>query len=167
MCGVKFMVVPTYWFKTRKVIKEAGYKPIFFSYKWQIYENTRSYPRAFAVAAFRQSALIDTSMPNACRLVAFTQDQQLIDRARSYSIADAATNSNLNLQIDEDPVRITQYHHDRIVIEADLKKPAIIVLTDNFHPNWSATANGAMTPVGLVDETFRGIALRQGKPAWS
>lgn len=158
LMGVRFFVVSAYWAKTRKFLEEMGCKKCFISTTWDIYENPNAFPRAFAVCAIQNSKLIT---PESCRATAFTSDTRLLKEATNAGIA--INDNNVELpQTDNDSCKITSYHNDSVVIETSLEQPSIVVLTDNWHPNWNARLDGKPVYVGLVDETFRGAVVPKG-----
>ena len=48
-------------------------------------------------------------------------------------------------------------------MEADMETPGLVVLADQWHPGWKATADGQPTPVYRVNHAIRGIAVPRGK----
>jgi hypothetical protein len=57
---------------------------------------------------------------------------------------------------------ITTYRNTHVEITGTTNQPSLVVLTDNWHPNWSASLNGAPTPIVRVNETFRGLWVPAG-----
>ncbi len=161
LSGVRYFVVATFWFKTRKFLEDAGCTRYFASTRLHIYENPNAYPRAFAVSALTEQALIDSALPNACRSIAYSDDKLLLKDARRAEIP-VAGKGLVPVTIKDSACTISSYHNDKVVIEAKLEQPSIVVLTDNWHPNWSATLDGKPVYIGLVDETFRGVVVPKG-----
>jgi uncharacterized membrane protein YfhO len=58
--------------------------------------------------------------------------------------------------------RIVEEAPERVVIEARTAAPALLVLADNYDPNWVATLDGRVAPLLRVDYTFRGVPLPAG-----
>ncbi|MBC7999951.1 MAG: YfhO family protein [Leptolyngbya sp.] len=161
LTGTKFLVCATYWFKTRKLLEANGYVSVFNSQKWQIYESKHVYPRAFAVKTFYQAREINVDVPQIARSVAFTNDQELISQARAAGIKEATKLAYVAPET-HDFVTINSYHHDTVSLNASVDQPSIIILSDNWHPNWRATIDGQPAHIGIVDETFRGIVVPSG-----
>jgi hypothetical protein len=61
------------------------------------------------------------------------------------------------------PSTITTYRNTRVAITGVASGPSLIVLTDNWHENWSAVLNGAPTSIVRVNETFRGVWVPAGE----
>jgi hypothetical protein len=165
--GVKYIVVPFNFNEYIKYFSSNGYKPVFETPWTIIFENKNVYPRIFAVSAlingethFKDSSLRD---------IAFTKDKKLLGLAEAYGIKIDQSNSTSagdlkNLKtIPNSAVQILEYHHAHITAAANLSEPAVIVLPDNWHPNWKAFVNGRSAYIGIVNETFRGIVLPAGQ----
>jgi uncharacterized membrane protein YfhO len=58
--------------------------------------------------------------------------------------------------------RIIEEAPERVVVEAHTAAPALLVLADNYDPNWVATLDGRGVPLLRVDYTFRGVPLPAG-----
>lgn len=162
LTGTKFIVCATYWFKTRKLLEANGYVSVFNSERWQIYENKNVYPRAFAVKTFYRSNDMNVDIPKITRSVAFTIDPELLKAAEAAKILE--TNALASVAFEEESVvTINSYHHDTVSLTTNTNVPSIVILTDNWHPNWHATIDGQPAHIGLVDETFRGVVAPAGK----
>lgn len=68
----------------------------------------------------------------------------------------------LELPIDPTPVRIAIYTPNRMVIEADLEVPGLLVLSEVWYPGWHVRANGEAVPIHRVEGTLRGVYLDAG-----
>ena len=58
--------------------------------------------------------------------------------------------------------QIESYRNASVVIKGDAKSDGLVVLTDNWHPNWAASLNGAEADIIKVQGTFRGIKVAKG-----
>jgi hypothetical protein len=63
----------------------------------------------------------------------------------------------LNFQSTLRKTEITQYKNTEVQLEGYADKPMLIVITDNWQKNWKATVNGSLSPILLVNDTFRGV----------
>lgn len=61
------------------------------------------------------------------------------------------------------PVNIRLYEPDRVVLEADMRAPGLLVLSDAWHPGWSARVDGQPVPIPIVNLTVRGVVLPAGR----
>jgi len=50
-----------------------------------------------------------------------------------------------------------------LIVEANVRKPAFLVVTDSFYPGWEASDNQATTKLFLADGLNRAVFLRPGK----
>ena len=64
---------------------------------------------------------------------------------------------------------ITEYGATRVVIEAELNRAALLVLSDTFYPGWEVDVNNVAAKPLRVDGAFRGVMLDKGKSkvVWS
>ncbi|MEZ5435297.1 MAG: YfhO family protein [Pseudomonadales bacterium] len=59
-----------------------------------------------------------------------------------------------------DTVSVT---NTEVVARVMVSQPAVLVLSDTWHPSWRATVDGKPTYLGRVNEAFRGMVLPAGK----
>lgn len=161
LCGVKYILVSPFWPKTIKTLKNYGCKRVFPFAPWQIFENTRVYPRAFLTEAVANTDYLCENADDRARSVAFTKDQMLIEDCERLKIPAAQLNGALAQSFPQ-AVTIAEYHNDKVVINTQANKATVLILTDNWHPNWKARLDGQPVHLGLVDETFRGVAVPSG-----
>lgn len=161
LMGVRYFVVSHYWPKTKKSLEDSGCQKYFVSPVWDIYENNHAFPRAFAASSIQDSALITENGKGSARNTAFTTDAVLLKEAAEAGIPDTSRAFS-SPTIDDSACTITSYHNDNVSIDTTLQQPAIVILTDNWHPNWTAKMDGNPVHVGLVDETFRGVVVPKG-----
>jgi hypothetical protein len=58
--------------------------------------------------------------------------------------------------------RIVGYEPDRVTIDANLARPGIVVLSDNWFPGWKAEVDGRSANVDRVDYLMRGTVVGAG-----
>jgi len=160
LCGVKYIAVSPSWPKTIEALKNYGCKVVFIFPPWQIFENPKAYPRAFLATSISNLNGLGENEDDRARSVAFSQDARLIEDCKRLNIplAPAATET----RADHASAAITEYHNDKVRIKSNSEKPAVLILTDNWHPNWRARMDGEPVHIGLVDETFRAVAVPAG-----
>ena len=62
----------------------------------------------------------------------------------------------------DESLTIAAYEPERVVLRADVKRPAFLVLADAAFPGWEATVDGAPAPVLQANLMFRAVALEPG-----
>lgn len=164
LCGIKYIVAMPAT-KSSDYLQAHGCKDVFSSTFWHIFQSLHVYPRAFMTPfVSSQTSNLAENIDDCARHIAFSSDKELLEDCRRLSIPEATRNwTGSASQIAKDSVEIVEYHHTEVVIETNAAKPAVLVLTDNWHPNWSATLDGKPVHLGLVDETFRGTAVPAGR----
>ena len=87
---------------------------------------------------------------------AFDPQQQVLVAAPDLPPPTASTNSSPGT------VSITEYHPKRVVLNAQVSAPAILLLNDKFDPNWRVSVDGAPQPLLRANFIMRGVALSPG-----
>jgi hypothetical protein len=59
-------------------------------------------------------------------------------------------------------VQVVAYAAERVVLRADVRSPALLVLADAYFPGWQATVDGAAAPILRANLMFRAVALEPG-----
>jgi hypothetical protein len=136
-------------------LRLAGSKLAYDGPDARIYTNPAALPRAFLVG--RQQvvgsggeALDAVTAPTfSARDVAVTEDPvEGIPTGPGASSAGSA--------------KIGDYEAERVTVETDASRPALLVLTDNWYPGWEASVDGKDVPIHRVDYLIRGVAVPAG-----
>jgi hypothetical protein len=117
-----------------------------------IYENLNVLPRIFVAG----SAL---SFPTEEEVLDAMTKTNAADLQKTVYLEEKFLRGNTNLQINFHNINSTTYHPDRLRIELSLKGTGILVVTNSFHPFWTAKVNGVATEILPVYQTFMGILL--------
>ncbi len=59
--------------------------------------------------------------------------------------------------------RIVEYASTRIYLEAELRRPGALVVTDTYYPGWTVRVNGREAPLLRGDFLFRAVCLSAGR----
>ena len=59
--------------------------------------------------------------------------------------------------------QVSADHGEQLDVDVDAARPALLVVTDAWHPGWSATVDGRPAELRRVDGTFRGVAVPAGR----
>ncbi len=62
----------------------------------------------------------------------------------------------------EGGAEVLAHEPDRVVVRTTASRPALLVLSDNWYRDWTATVDGRDAPVHLTNHTFRGVVVPQG-----
>ena len=62
----------------------------------------------------------------------------------------------------DESLTIAAYEPERVVLRADVKRPAFLVLADAAFPGWEATLDGVPAPVLRANLMFRAVGLEPG-----
>ncbi len=116
---------------------------------WTIYEVRDPLPRAFVAS---QIAVVGDD-ERARQQIASGE----IDPATT-AVVDHAVNCPANAEAKS--ARIARYTPNVVAVEAT--GPGLLVLTDTYDPNWSASIDGAAAELIRVDTALRGVCLPDG-----
>jgi hypothetical protein len=58
--------------------------------------------------------------------------------------------------------RIARYEGERVAVDTTAKRPALLVLTDNWYPGWKAKVDGRDVDLQRVDYLLRGVRVPAG-----
>lgn len=117
-----------------------------------VLENPSALPRAYLVGhAF--------PVPEGSEIDAMRQDAFDF---RTMAIVDAP----LREPLPEGPVvgeaRVVEHSPDRVVVETRADRDALLVLSDNWYPDWSVTVDGVGAHLYRANHTFRGVRVPAG-----
>lgn len=120
-----------------------------------VYENDQALPRSFmvhdvVVEADAQRAL-DQLAALDLRSVALVEEN--IDFHRPDPDGDRSA----------DRTQISLYSAQRVEVLTESDRAGLLVLTDQFDPNWKATINGIPTEIYRTNYLFRGVVVPGGK----
>ncbi|MEP6818967.1 MAG: YfhO family protein [bacterium] len=124
----------------------------------QIYENTRSLPRAWLVNA---------------ELVATEQDELGIIRTGKLpdgqsweplrtALVEVPTGNAFSGSTTPGSAEVTRHEPNRVEVKTVSGSPAILVLSENHYPGWRASVDGKSVEVIRVDYNLRGVAVPAG-----
>ena len=84
---------------------------------------------------------------------------------RAFVVAQPQTSGDASLErpIEATPAQIAVYTPNRIVVEAELAEPGLLVLSEVWYPGWRALADGVEVPIQRVEGVLRGVFLNAGR----
>jgi len=151
-----------YDLQTRQIItqlktffSQPQFNRVFTGSRYAIYENKNYLPRAFIVPGYE---IVDNKEQLLVQLM--QPDFNPAHTALLYNKPDLpqADTANFNAS-----TRITAYDANRITINASLTAPGILILSENYHPDWQVEVNGKPAPLLRAFHTLRAVALAPGE----
>ncbi len=161
MLSVRYMIAPNGWPAFIGFMDATNWARVFESGRVSIFENPNRYPRVFAVASLAQRPYTPVNDGLSGRRVAYTHDARLLEQAHRLGIPTDGADLEASLA-EAGEAHLVEYRHDRVRARTALVRPAVVVLMDNWHPGWKAFVDGEEAYIGVVNESFRGIALPAG-----
>lgn len=120
----------------------------------KIYRNQANLPHAYSVHAARVAAP-GLSAVRAMREPSFDPAREVVlSGPPTMALGDAGT---------PDDVRIVEYSSERVVVDATMGSPGLLVVADAIYPGWHAYVNGVETPILRANHMMRAVALAEGE----
>lgn len=129
--------------------------PLIYNDEIRIYENPYCLPRVFIVHDVEYASSYQTAQK-------MMGDQKFDYKNKVILEEKISQEYNKFLPIDSSKADIKEYHFEKVLINAYLGRPGILVLTDIFYPGWKAYVDGRETKIYRVNGLVRGILLGQG-----
>jgi hypothetical protein len=120
----------------------------------KIYERTQAPGRAWLVHGVQPAANGDAAL----RILA----DPAFDPKQSVVIEGELAPQPPGAQQDGEVVKTTEFGPEKIRLDAEVTRPAMLVLADAFYPGWQATVDGAPAPILRGNLMFRAVALTPG-----
>ena len=118
----------------------------------KVYRNERAQPRAYIVHRARQ--VQGTAAVDAMRQAGFDPAQEVIIGSPPPPLGEPKG---------AETATIARYEPERVVIDANLSAPGLLVLADAHYPGWEVTVDGQAAPIMEANYYFRGVALNEGQ----
>jgi hypothetical protein len=116
-----------------------------------IYENTKAFPRAWVVGAYR----VASSDEDLALLAAGEVDLRhtaLVDRKPAVEPVPG----------DSARVAVVRRSARELVLAVELDRPGLVVVSEVYYPDWKATADGVPVEVLRANHVLRAVALGAG-----
>ncbi len=132
-------------------VVESGHGPA----RVTLLENRHAMPRA--------SVLFDTVEVDDIAEAAETLTRAALDPTRTVILESHAGRSSQPAASDaEADATIAEYAENRVVVDVTTRAPGVLLLTDAYDPEWTATVDGRPTTIYPADVLFRGVAVPAG-----
>ena len=122
----------------------------------RVYANERALPRASLVGSARLVEDEDAAF-EAVLEPGFDPRREAVVERPITGVADGPLRPGA-----AGSARIVEDDPERVVIEADANRRAVLVLADIYYPGWKAKLDGEEVPIERVDYLLRGVALEPG-----
>jgi hypothetical protein len=124
----------------------------------QIYENTRSLPRAWlAIAEQAMTADEELKVIRTGKL----PSGQLWEPLQT-ALVEAPTLSVFGASMTRGKAEVTRQEPNRLEVKTESVSPGILVLSENHYPGWRASVDGKSFEVMRVNYNLRGVAVPAG-----
>jgi hypothetical protein len=123
----------------------------------RIYANPRALPRAFLVdsqqsVAGADAALAAVSSPDFRAREAAVTEEAIDGLETATGAASGSAGS----------ARVVEEERERLVVDTDADRAALLVVTDPWYPGWKATVDGKEAEIHRVDYLLRGVRVPAG-----
>ena len=145
----------------------------------QVLRNRSAYPRAWVVheARFKEpiSGLTRSDRKETMEEILFADDPFWSDPSlhkydpRRIAWVEVADRSSLNAYTSKTPplpgesVAVVEHEAERVVLDANLERPGLVILADVFYPGWKLTIDGQAAPILRANRLMRGAAVQAGR----
>jgi len=121
----------------------------------RVYRNNGALPRSFIV----HDAWVIKNRDAIFRHMAGAEFDPGSRAALEETIDTLPYNSTLRSPVP----RITQRSLNKVILEADLNEPGLLVLADAYYPGWKAFVDGKETKIYRTNYVMRGVLLAKGE----
>ena len=118
-----------------------------------VYRNDRAVPRAHLVSE------VEVALGPGADIQAMRRDTWNPGRT---AVVDAPLPLAFGGGVPNGDAVITTDAVDRVTVRTHADRAALLVLADNYYPDWVATVDGQRAPILRVNHTFRGVPLSPG-----
>jgi hypothetical protein len=120
----------------------------------RVYRNDRSFPNAFLSPALTNVRQDGVWSPR----VTQTDDRALLAAARAAGIPTEAASAPKPGR-----ARVAEQTNTHVRVSVNALAPSVLVLTNSYYRNWTATIDGKSAHIGRVDDVVRGIVVPRGR----
>jgi hypothetical protein len=127
----------------------------------KIYENEAAFPRAWFVHRITQVSIDDIdAVKDRLSASDFNPAKEAV--VETYRDKQAPMTTELGKASPDDYARIVSYSAERVTIDAQLKEPGLLILSDTMYPGWQVYVDGSKQPILTTNLIMRGVRLESG-----
>jgi hypothetical protein len=123
-----------------------------------VYENPAPFPRAFLTHAVELVA--EAQVLGRLSAPSFDPRSAALISSPLPAPFDAAISGARGYRSDR--AKLTRHEPDQVELEVSTTNAALLVLSDNWHPGWSAEVDGIAAPVARVNQFMRAVPVPPG-----
>lgn len=147
LMGVKYVISLT-------EIKHPKLVLVFQEKNTYVYENTHVFPRAYIATEVEEIA--DPTI----LVEKLFQQQNLLNRKAFIEVPVDVDNGQL---LESESITISHYGPSKVMLDANLSVPRLIVVTDIFDVRWKAYVDEKPATLLKVNHFFRGVVVESGR----
>lgn len=141
--------------ESSQTLNNPAFIPVFDNSRYRIYKDVNALPRAFVVHAVK----VLEGRDNIFRELVNAEFSPL-----SVTITEEKIAGPLNRTDHRSPFpRFVEYSANRVIVEADITEPGLLVLGDVYCPGWKAYVDGKEAKIYKANYVMRGVALPGGR----
>ncbi len=123
------------------------------------YRNKAAMPRAFMVRDWEISDSPQSSLRWMLENSGYFSEKAVVEDAEREEIPETFIPRQGELDYS---VKFESYNINSLILRVEVPEPALLVLTDTYHPEWRARVNGVETEIYPVNLAFRGLFIEPG-----
>lgn len=147
--------VKYYVLDSGSIMEQPGLSLVFQSERYQVYRNGKALPRSFIV----HDAWVIKGREAILRAMASPS----FDPTSAAVIEEAIEGLPNNPALRSPVPKVMKPMPTKVLIDADLKAPGLLVLGDVYYPGWKAFVDGRESKIYRVNHVMRGVFLREGR----
>lgn len=151
LAGIRYIITPT---------KEVPGAVQVYQGEVNVFENSRALPRFFLVGSVVPARNTGTAVALIAKGSIDPAQVAVIaprDASRFSGLAGPATTAELGT------VKLDSYSPNRLTVQVETRRPAVLVATETFWKDWHATVDGTRVPITRADGIFRALRVPAGK----
>ncbi|UCG29636.1 MAG: YfhO family protein [candidate division WOR-3 bacterium] len=141
---------------TRIRVFLSRFQLVFTGRRYTVYQNQHSIPRAHLVHDY--AVYEESETMNIIRSQGHDPYLSvLLEEEPEFIFSDSRDSAA------SDVVELLKYEPNEIICLVETESPGLLVVADNWHPDWQAFVDGKGTRVYIANHTFRAVYVSEGK----
>lgn len=137
-----------------KTFPGDSYKLVWQKGAWQIYENTKAFPRFYLASDY----IVETDKQKIVSLI-FDKDFNI----RETLILEEKVPS-ANFKSDKNAtVTMISYSSNKVILKTKSTENTLLFLSDNYYPGWEVLIDGKINKIYRANYSFRAVPVKKGE----